>query len=95
MSPSGLVYTLANLSEISTDPFYLITLDFITTQISRFSGLQPTKVEQSRKGSIIYYRLQYSLSDGSKWEIIANIDTNTVIISLEKETEVSQASKPI
>ena len=94
ISPTGLVYTSIDVNSIS-DPFYLITIDFIGSQLPHFKGLTPSKAESSTQKNVIFYRFEFTTNDGAKWQLIANIDTTTVIISLEKETQIGNATQSV
>ena len=66
------------------DPFFLLTSDFITVQMPKYLGATITLSESSAQNSFVFYHLRYKLADGNEWEIYANINIQTFVITIER-----------
>lgn len=64
----------------NTDDFYLITLDFVGSQIPKYQSINPTKAQVATQALINIYKLTFMLADNSTYEVICSINTQNFVL---------------
>lgn len=75
-------YTQQTVAWLENNSNYPIVRDFIERHSEGYSGLKPTGVETATKGNTVYFKLFYTKSDNSKWEIHVNVNTKSYIVAI-------------